>query len=57
MAWASLSWVIPAYSNDLMLGLTAIVTVITPLVILIVPLVGVAHDSRVKDVRTQATAG
>ncbi len=46
MAWASLSWIVPAYSNDLMLGLTPIVTVITPLVILVLPLMGVAHDGR-----------
>ncbi len=46
MVWASVSWIVPAYSSDLMLGLTPIVTVITPLVILSVPLVGVAHDSR-----------
>ncbi len=44
LGWAAASWVIAAFSSNLMLRLTPLVTIITPLVLVLILVSAVAHD-------------
>ena len=45
LAWVVASWAIAAFAADFMLRLTAAVTAITPLVLLVILLAAFAHDA------------
>ena len=45
VTWASVSWVIPALSTSAMLGLTPYVTILTPIVLFAIPMVGLSRDA------------